>query len=100
MKKKFPLFLLSLLIFTLKSYSQEFTSTIEKTTIQNFKKDSLDLPFIKSLCVIDSTTTEKNIESYINSIDNYIKEFPAKETKPRKEKKKVKLICISVNTNN
>ena len=96
MKKICLLFLSLLLNYSTNLYSQSFISEIEKEAIQKYETDSLNYDFLKSICVIDSTLTLENLDSYKLKLNTLIKSFPEKEIKDSREKKRIKKIYNSI----
>ena len=83
-----------LIIFFLsqKSVAQEYTSKIEEIILNAYKKDSVNYNFLKSICAIDSTFSETNYSEYYKKLDDVIKTLPSKESKSKKETKRIKKV--------
>lgn len=79
---------LTVLPLTGQTYSSEF----EKAIFTNFKKDSINYNFIESIFAIDSNLTKENANIYEEKILKLLSNLPEKEEKPKKEKKRVRLI--------
>jgi len=91
MKKRFLIPIIAL-TFAINSQSQNYNSDLEKEVFETFNKDSLNIDFIKSLSVIDTTLSENKLDEYYNRIQYVINNIPKKEAKANKEKKRIKLI--------
>jgi tetratricopeptide (TPR) repeat protein len=96
MKKKYLIPFLLFFSFSSKLYSQKFISNIEKQSINEYEKDSLNYDFLKNICAIDSTLTTKKFNSYKEQLNVIISSLPPKEEKDSREKKRVKKIYNTI----
>lgn len=87
MIKKFSF--LFLILFLQLSNSQNYISKFERSVFEEYKTDSTNYDFLKGMFVIDSTFNESKYLSSKKSLDDFIKFFPVKESKAKKEKKRV-----------
>ncbi len=89
MKKIITYFLLITSSF---AFCQRHTSQLEKQIINEFKQDSINYDFIASLSAIDTLVTRKKVEEYKKTINNLIGTLPKKESKAKREVKRIKKI--------
>lgn len=71
-------------------HAQTYSSAFEETIFNSYKKDSLNYNFLESLFAIDSTMNHETVAKYEQELVSVIKNFPPKEEKAKKEKKRVK----------
>ena len=78
--------------FSSYGFSQHYYNKLEEDAFSKYKNDSINYNFLKTLCVIDSTFNETSYTSYYDKLEHVIQSFSEKESKPKREKKRVKFI--------
>ncbi|MGY0391680.1 hypothetical protein ACW5R3_03830 [Bizionia sp. KMM 8389] len=90
------LFLLLILTSSTITYSQTYNSDFEADIFESYKKDALNYNFFKSMFAIDSLANNTLVTKYQERVNNLIKTFPEKESKAKKEQKRIKFIYNEV----
>jgi hypothetical protein len=92
MKNKNVIITLIIILCSFSSHAQTGSTSFEKEVFESFKKDSLHYNFFESLFAIDSSMTNEKALKYKEIVLSALKDFPLKEDKEKKEKKRVKYI--------
>lgn len=74
------------------TYGQSYSSSFEEGIFEAYKKDSIQYNFFESMFAIDSLASNSTILTYQEMVTSLIKTFPERESKEKKEQKRVKLI--------
>jgi tetratricopeptide (TPR) repeat protein len=82
-----PIILISMIL-----QGQTYSSDFEEFVFEGYKKDTINYNFIDGLFAIDSTMNKASAQQRTLELLSVIKSFPGKETKAKKEKKRVKHI--------
>lgn len=73
-------------------YGQSYSSGFEEEILESYKKDSINYNFFRSMFAIDSLADNDKILTYQEKVSSLIKTFPEKESKAKKEQKRIKFI--------
>lgn len=73
-------------------YTQSYSTPFEELIFKSYQKDSLNYDFFTSLFAIDSTITKETVSQYKTEVLSATKNFPLREEKAKKEKKRIKFI--------
>jgi hypothetical protein len=80
------------LFLTIVCQAQKYSTSYEEDIFKSYEKDSLNYNFIESLFAIDSLINKETANKYKQELISVVNNFPLKEEKAKKEKKRIKLI--------